>query len=233
MLQKAKDYCRNFISLFYPNICLGCSNELQQGEEIVCTNCFNKLPVTHFFTTPNNPVEKTFYGRIHIENAGACFYFTKHSIIQELILQLKYKGNKEAGIFLGQQLGRQLSTSELYRTVDAIVPLPLNVKKEKIRGYNQAEILAQGVIDLWEKPLLKDIVIRRLHTETQTRKGRIDRWNSMQDAFTITKPELIENKHVLLVDDVITTGATLEACATAILQCKGTKVSIAAVGWTI
>jgi len=191
------------------------------------------LPGTGFLSTGGNPVEKIFYGRLNIQNAGSAFYFNKDSVIQHAIIQLKYKGNQKAGNFLGRLLGQQLANSKRFDDVDLIIPLPLNDKKLFKRGYNQASVIAKGITSIWHKPVMENTVDRILFTETQTHKDRISRWETMEGVFTVTQPGLLKNKHVLLVDDIITTGATLEACGEAILKIPGTKLSVATIAYTI
>lgn len=188
--------------------------------------CVAALPETNFELHPNNPVEKTFWGRLPLNNAAAQFYFTKESLMQHLMHQLKYKGNKELGRQLGRIMGEQLKKSGRF-TVDALIPLPLFPVKERKRGYNQATILCEGIAEILQVPILDKVIIRPQHTETQTKKGRIERWKNMEGKFVLTTPATIRNKHILLVDDVITTGATLEACGTELLNGENVQLSLA------
>lgn len=188
--------------------------------------CVAALPETNFELHPHNPVEKTFWGRLPLINAAAQFYFTKESLMQHLMHQLKYKGNKELGRQLGQIMGEQLKKSGRF-TVDALIPLPLFPVKERKRGYNQATILCEGMAEILQVPILDKAIIRPQHTETQTKKGRIERWKNMEGKFVLTTPAAIRNKHLLLVDDVITTGATLEACGTELLKGENVQLSLA------
>jgi len=174
----------------------------------------------------NNPVEKIFWGRVPVTSAMSEFYFSKLSIIQNLIHEFKYKGNKKVGLYLGKMLGESLLNSNRYH-IDAIIPLPLFEKKEKKRGYNQAEILCTGISEIMNVPVISKNVVRIVHTETQTKKGRTERWENVEKTFFVMQPQLLEGKHLLLVDDVITTGATLEACASEILKLGNIKISIA------
>jgi len=188
--------------------------------------CVAALPETNFELHPYNPVEKTFWGRLPLINAAAQFYFTKESLMQHLMHQLKYKGNKELGRQLGRIMGEQLKKSGRF-TVDALIPLPLFPAKERKRGYNQATILCEGMAEILQVPILDKAIIRPQHTETQTKKGRIERWKNMEGKFVLTNPAAIRNKHILLVDDVITTGATLEACGTELLKGENVQLSLA------
>jgi ComF family protein len=174
-----------------------------------------------------------FYGRGDIRHAGAAYYFTKDSLLQHLLIQLKYKGNKEAGYFLGRMMGLALQRSELFSTVDVLVPLPLNPKKEQMRGYNQAALICDGIRDVWNRPVLPYAITRTRFTETQTQQNRVSRWQNMQGVFAVTDPAALLNKHILLVDDVITTGATLEACSSSLLALDGVRVSVAAAAYTV
>lgn len=191
------------------------------------------MPETGFFPIPANPVEKLFYGRLPLKYAGAAFYFTKYSLLQHLLVQLKYKGNKEAGYFLGRMMGQALAATEKFSVIDALVPLPLNAKKEFVRGYNQAAVICEGIAQVWKKPVWKETVIRTRFTETQTRQNRISRWQNMENAFAVTNPEKLYSKHILLVDDVITTGATLEACGRVLLAAGTGTLSLAAAAYTV
>jgi ComF family protein len=232
-MTSVKNYIDDFLHLFFPHICIGCDTDILHNEDILCAKCLSSLPETGFLSAAGNPVEKIFYGRLNIQNAGSAFYFNKDSVIQHTIIQLKYKGNRGAGNFLGKMLGQELANSKRFDDVDIIIPLPLNDKKLFKRGYNQAAVIAQGIASIWHKPVIEDAVERILFTETQTHKDRIARWETMEGVFSVTQPVLLENRHILLVDDIVTTGATLEACGEAILQVPGAKLSVATVAYTI
>jgi ComF family protein len=212
--------------LFYPHNCIGCGSDVLENENFLCLECINNLPHTHFAMHANNPVEKIFWGRVAITAAMSEFYFSKASIIQNLIHEFKYKGNKKIGLYLGSLIGESLLNSNRFH-IDAIIPLPLFEKKEKKRGYNQAEILCNGISEVMNIPIIKNNVIRIIPTETQTKKHRAERWQNVEKSFTVLQPEYLEGKHILLVDDVITTGATLEACASEILKVNNVSLSVA------
>lgn len=233
MLKALTTALHDFSYLFFPHNCLGCGTDVLGRDAMLCLQCLSTLPVTGFIQQPGNPVEKIFYGRAQVQHAGAAFYFTKQSVMQNLVFALKYRGNKEAGLYLGKLLGRQIAESGRFNTVDAIVPLPLNPKRERQRGYNQAAIIAEGIQTEWNRPILTKAVARKQYTQTQTHKGRVERWQSMQDVFEVRDTAALENKHILLIDDVVTTGASLEACATPMLQVPGVTLSIATVAYTI
>ena len=232
-MTSVKNYIGDLLHLFFPHVCVGCESDVLNDEDILCAECLNNLPQTGFILNKENPVEKIFYGRMNVEHAGSAFYFNKDSIVQNMIVQLKYRSNQVAGNFLGKLLAHQLMESKRFDDVDAIIPLPLNEKKFFKRGYNQSLAIVNGINSVWKKPIIENAVERILFTETQTHKGRIERWQAMEGVFTVTQSSLIENKHILLVDDVITTGATLEACGTSILKVSNTKLSVATVAYTI
>ena len=219
--------------LLFPHNCLGCATDVLNDDDLICARCLTELPTTNFFSSSDNPIEKIFYGRMKIEHAAAGFYFTKDSLMQHLMVQLKYKGNKEVGIYLGKLIGYQLIQSNRFNDVEALIPLPLNAKKEFKRGYNQSMAICEGIAKIWQKPILKDAVIRTVFTETQTHENRINRWQNMDGVFAVANPSAIEGKHILLVDDVVTTGATLEACGSIMLENYNIKLSIACVACTV
>lgn len=213
--------------LFFPHNCIGCGSDILSEESFLCLTCINDLPHTHFALHANNPVEKIFWGRIPVVHAMSELYFTKASIVQNIIHEFKYKGNKKVGLYLGKLMGRTLLNCDRFKDIDYLIPLPLFEKKEKSRGYNQAEILCSGISEVMNIPLLSKIVIRKKSTETQTKKARSERWLNVNTSFSILDRNILLDKHILLVDDVVTTGATLEACASEILTISNTRVSIA------
>ncbi len=233
MISEAWTRLDHFIQLFFPHNCEGCGTDVLGKGHLLCARCLHSLPTTGFFTSSPNPIEKLFYGRLPVTKAGAAFYFTKQSLLQHLLIQLKYKHNKEAGYFLGRMMGSYLLQSGRFDDVNGIVPLPLHEKKEFQRGYNQAAVLCRGIQETWHKPVLWKAVTRSKFTETQTHMTRSGRWQNMQGVFEIANAGALTAKHIMLVDDVITTGATLEACGEAILQIKDTRLSIAAAAYTL
>ncbi|MBL7723192.1 MAG: ComF family protein [Chitinophagaceae bacterium] len=214
------------LHLLFPHICTGCGSDILHEESVLCMKCIDAMPETNFELHPNNPVEKTFWGRLPLTGATAQFYFTKESLMQHLMHQFKYKGNKELGMQLGKIMGEQLKKSGRFE-VDALVPLPLFPAKEKRRGYNQATILCEGMAEAMKIPVLNKIISRPQHTETQTKKGRIERWKNMEGKFILSDADAIKNMHLLLVDDVVTTGATLEACGNELLKAENVRLSLA------
>lgn len=223
-----KNIFSNTLHLFYPHICTGCGSDLINKNSLLCFNCINDLPHTNFASYPGNPVEKVFTGRIPLKAAHSEFYFSKGQLVQHLIHLLKYKNNKEIGHYLGTMIGNSILRSGRFTNLDYLVPLPLYPDKEFKRGYNQAEVICNGIAEITQIPVLTKNVIRQRATETQTRKHRAERWQNVEGSFSILKPQLLTGKNILLVDDVITTGATLEACGQAILKIPGTSISLAA-----
>lgn len=217
----------SLIHLAFPHLCAGCGSDILTREHLLCLDCLSSLPQTSFHLHPNNPVEKLFWGRLPLTSATAQYYFTKQSVMQRLMHELKYKGNKEAGWYLGRLMGQQLHASNRFRQIDALIPLPLFPTKEHQRGYNQATLLCEGISRETGKPVLKNAVARTQHTESQTKKTRVERWQNMEGRFEVHDAGAIQGKHLLLVDDVVTTGATLEACGQELLQAPDVRLSIA------
>lgn len=216
----------SLMHLVFPRVCESCGTDIVDEDELLCLRCLSSLPKTSFQFHQGNIVEKIFWGRLNVVHATAQYYFTKESMMQHLMHQLKYRGNKDLGHYLGNLMGLGLEQTSWMKGIDVLVPLPLFPSKEKKRGYNQATILCNGISEITGKPVLKDIVIRTSHTETQTHKSRVDRWQNMEGRFQVKDPATLRDRHILLVDDVITTGASLEACGREILQVSGTSLSI-------
>lgn len=224
---RLKEIRDSILHVVFPHVCDGCGSDLLNVESNLCIRCLYSLPQTNFEKHAGNPVEKLFWGRMQLVNASASFYFTKESLIQHLMHQFKYRRNKDLGLQLGRIMGKILKSSGRLDGVDALIPLPLYPKKERKRGYNQATVLCEGIAEVCNLPVLNKVISRRQHTETQTKKGRIDRWQNIEGKFLLRDTLSIQDKHLLLVDDVVTTGATLEACGNELLLAEGVKLSIA------
>ncbi|PLW94183.1 MAG: hypothetical protein C0592_03670 [Marinilabiliales bacterium] len=218
---------KSLLNLFFPDLCAGCGQNLVRGEKCICFSCQMKLAYTDYHKNEENPVSRLFYGRCSIEQATAMCFYERGSTIQNLVHQLKYRSRRDVGLFLGRELGKTLKENPLYENLDFIIPVPLHKKKEKIRGYNQAEVIVEGLFETLNLPVATDVLYRAEFTETQTKKKRWDRYENVKNMFAIRNPEKIKGKHLLLIDDVITTGATIEACAKHLLEVEGVKVSIA------
>lgn len=220
----------DFIKLFFPDVCRACGTTLMKNEKFICTHCFSELPFTNYHTYIENPVHQIFWGRIKIEYATALFYFSKHSKVQNILHRLKYKNDKSIGYFLGELLGYKLLESKFFKNIDYIVPVPLHPKKLQRRGYNQAQVISEGISSILKLPVI-NIIDRVIETQTQTKKSRIERWQNVNEGFRLNINEKItfNNKHYLIVDDVVTTGATIEACASALMSLDNIKVSVATI----
>ena len=225
------DWVRCFFHLIFPEICMACGNHLFEGEEFLCTDCRMTLPYTHDQFQKEAPIEKVFYGRVRIKEASAYLIFSKKSLVQKILHSIKYKGHEEFGEFMGRLHAHQLSYSDKFQHIELCVPVPLHPKKIKIRGYNQSEAIARGMVEVLKIPLDKNTLLRSKHTESQTRKSRFSRYENMSEVFQISNIQAIENKHVLLVDDVITTGSTIESCAMVLLDNGARAVSVACIAF--
>jgi ComF family protein len=225
-MRKIKHYLKDFLNLFFPDLCIVCNNHLLNQEALICTSCLYHLPKTNFHHDIDNPVSQLFWGRTKLEYATALFYFNKGSKYQSMMHQFKYHGKKEIGFVLGKYFGTQIKES-VFKQVDVVIPVPLHKSKLRKRGYNQSEWLAWGISESLNKPMDIKSLVRTVATDTQTRKSRFDRWKNVERIFNITDHKVLEGKHVLIVDDVVTTGSTLEACINAVLEVNNTKVSIA------
>jgi ComF family protein len=215
------------LGLFYPQLCITCGERLISQEKYLCMKCWLDLPISRFENENENIVAQLFWGRVQVEHATSYFNYRKGSRYQKLIHFIKYKGLKELGLETGRRFGDILAEAENFNQVDTIVPVPLHPKKQKKRGFNQSEWIARGISESLNKPMLENILYRKIFTSTQTRKNRFERWQNVEGIFGVKNPEEFENQHVLIVDDVVTTGSTLEACAYELLKVSGVKVSIA------
>ncbi len=223
---------KDIFALFFPEECLCCNEYLSNHESIICLICRHDLPLTNFSFEENNLIEKSFYGRIPLENATSLFYFFKKGNVQRLIHELKYKKQQQVGTFIGDWLGEQLTESPRFKTLDCIIPVPLHPKKLKKRGYNQVTTFGESLAIKLAIPYNSTILTRVSSTKTQTKKLRFERWKNVQELFHVQNNAALENKHILLIDDVITTGATLEACYGALRHTKNLKISIACMAYT-
>lgn len=217
----------SIIGLFYPSVCAACGTPLFQFEKLVCTRCRHLLPKTGYQHNEDNPLARIFYGRVRLKAVTACYFFSKEGKVQHLIHELKYKGNGEAGVFLGQELGKSINDAPLFQGIDYLIPVPLHPKKEKKRGYNQSMMIAKGISEVSGIPIGEDFLVRSVNTATQTHKSKEERWQNVKDIFEIRHSELLVGKYVLLIDDVLTTGATLEACALKLATVPGITISCA------
>ncbi|MCZ4407805.1 phosphoribosyltransferase family protein [Cryomorphaceae bacterium 1068] len=217
-------WLRDFAGLFFPKICIGCAQPLNGTEDTICIDCLIKLPRTNYHRLETNPVFNKFRGRIQIDSASAFLYFARGNSSRAFLHHLKYNGRQDIGRRLGALYAKDL-LNDGYAVPDVIIPLPLHPSKRRLRGYNQCDSIAEGLQKYLGSEIGSDFVKRISNNSTQTKKGRFERWENVERIFTVTEPEKISGKHVLLIDDVVTTGSTLEACGHTILEAKPKKLS--------
>ncbi|MBW7935958.1 MAG: ComF family protein [Flavobacteriales bacterium] len=216
----------DIIKLIYPRTCVACGQKLVQGEEMICIPCRIQLPQTHFHLMPDNPVEKVFRGRAKVDFAASLYFFQKGLRVQHILHAIKYKQNKKLAYFLGEYYGTQVKDVLQKWQVDMFIPVPLHPAKLRQRGYNQSAEFAKGLTASTSIPTRTDLLTRTVYTETQTRKARFERWENVKDKFAVTNTGELTGKHIILVDDVITTGSTLESCAQVIQQMGVDKTGV-------
>jgi ComF family protein len=219
-------WLEDFFNLLYPKLCLACGKNLPPTHDLICLSCEYQLPKTKQHEQKENAFTEIFWGRVRLETGAALYYFSKAGRVQRLIHQLKYDHKPAIGQALGRMYGRLLREQEHYQQLDAIVPVPLHPRKQHQRGYNQAAAIGSGLAESLQLPHYPNALERPVYAESQTRKSRQERLQNAQTAFRVKQPELLRGKHLLLVDDVLTTGATLEACASQILELPATKISL-------
>lgn len=222
-------YLQDFFHLFFPGLCEACSSALYSGEELVCLRCRAQLPRTGYSAHADNLVARLFWGRVPLQRAASVYFFNKGARIQHLLHALKYKNRSDVGVLLGRWMFEEMNQNSWLEDIDLLVPVPLHPKKEKKRGYNQAAIIARGFAASSAIPLEEKALMRVENTGSQTKLSRIARWENIQEAFQLADLTAVQGKHVLLMDDVITTGATLEACSNVLIREAGCRVSVLSV----
>lgn len=220
-------YLSDFLSLAYPKLCFACGRPLFANEEVICFPCRHELPQTHYHLQPGNPAEQIFWGRCRLEAVAGYYFFRRGGKVQHLLHALKYHRAPEIGVLVGKIYGHQLKNAPGFSNAACIIPVPLHPKKQRIRGYNQSETFAIGLAESMGIPVNTTSLIRTVASETQTRKSRFRRWENVKTIFSSGDEETIRGRHVILVDDVITTGATIEACARVLEGIEGVTVSVA------
>ncbi|KXN98138.1 amidophosphoribosyltransferase [Aequorivita aquimaris] len=216
------------LNLLFPKVCAGCKQQLLKQEDVLCTECVHSLPIASFHKTGNSVLKDKFYGRFLLQNATALAYFQKRGLTQQLLHNLKYRGRKEISSFFGKWLGAELSEIDCYKEIDLVIPVPLHKQKLKKRGFNQVEGFGNEIAKALDVPYRDDVLIKISKSGSQVFKTRILRFEA-EEVFSIQNLEAINNKHVLLVDDIITTGATLEKCALQLLKGENVSISIATI----
>jgi len=220
-----------FLDLLFPRVCPVCGRLLLRRERYLCLSCLSDLPFSFFWSWPNNPAEVCFWGRLNIVRASSLLIYREESPFKKIIHSFKYDGSRALGAFMGEMLATRMAESGMYNDIDLIIPVPLHFLKKWERGYNQASILAKSIGKILNKPVQESVLIRKKFTSTQTKKDSIHRWENVLGAFSLKNRTLIEGKHILLVDDVLTTGATLEACGQHILKIENCRLSIATLAY--
>lgn len=221
-----KDWLYSFISLLFPRCCVVCGRPLAKGEECICAMCNINLPRTNYHLQKDNQVEQLFWGKIPLERATSFFFYRKGSDFRQILHQLKYGGQKEIGAIMGRYMASELSASGFFEGIDVIVPVPLHKRKQRIRGYNQSEWIARGISAVTGIRVDTEVIVRRKHTETQTRKSTFERWENVDGIFELHHAESLKGKHLLVVDDVLTTGAATVACASGLVEIEGVRISV-------
>ena len=212
--------------LFFPRCCAVCGASLIEGEDTICTHCNIDMPRTNYHKMKDNPVERMFWGKFPLERATSFFFYRKGSDFRQVLHQLKYGGQKEIGAIMGRYMASELQASDFFHGVDVIIPIPLHKKKQQIRGYNQSEWISRGIMAVTGIPVDTEAIIRRKNTETQTQKSALERWENVDGIFELHRSEYLAGKHILIVDDVLTTGATTVACASRLAEIEGVRISV-------
>jgi ComF family protein len=218
-----------FLHLLFPDLCVACERELPAPGACFCLACRIKLAPSDMYLQADNEFTHRFWGRLHVEAGAAMYYFHRKSPIQHALHQLKYHNKPQIGLQIGREFGRKLARAPVFETVQLVVPVPLHPRKERLRGYNQTALLAEGLAESMGVACARQALRRHVFAESQTRKKRLDRFQNVRAAFQPAQPALLQGRHVLLVDDVLTTGATLEACGQSILDLPGTRLSLATI----
>lgn len=221
-----KDWLYSFISLLFPRCCVVCGRPLAKGEECICAMCNINLPRTNYHLQKDNLVEQLFWGKIPLERATSFFFYRKGSDFRQILHQLKYGGQKEIGAIMGRYMASELSASGFFQGIDVIIPVPLHKRKQRIRGYNQSEWIARGISAVTGICIDTEVIVRQKHTETQTRKSAFERWENVDGIFALHHADSLKGKHLLVVDDVLTTGATTVACASRLVEIEGVRISV-------
>jgi ComF family protein len=217
---------RDVLDFIFPPLCFNCGQRLYAPERDLCLSCWSELPRTDFEKFRENPVYRSFVGRFPLENAASWLHFQKGGLVQDLMHAFKYRNRPDLARQLGKTLAQEWREAPILSAPDLIVPVPLHPRKRRKRGYNQAEAIARGIAEVLNKPLVLDALERRVHKNSQTREQRFNRWEQVKAVFALSRPEALQDQHVLLVDDVITTGATLEACLQVMQEAKGSRFSV-------
>jgi len=232
LLKNKAFFITNLLGFSFPELCPACRRGMSGHEKLLCSDCRTNLPLTNFHLMEENPLKKMFWGRVPLEYAMSYYFFSKQTRVQQLIHHIKYRGLKELAVEVGRMMGRAIQENEKFcNAVEVIIPVPLHPKKLRKRGFNQSECLGRGISELIKKPLSTQNLIRQIHNPTQTKKSRFQRWKNVSGIFELLNAEELNGKHVLLVDDVVTTGSTIEACYLALKKANDVRISLASIGF--
>lgn len=223
---------KNLLNLFFPDVCEACFQQLRDHESVICTSCRHQLPVTNFHFNGADDVKKVLYGRVRLEAATSLFHFAKKGLVQQLMHNLKYRGHQQISQCLGEWLGSELKASQIFQEAEVVVPVPLHKKRLRKRGYNQVDLFGRAIALALDIPYEDKVLLKVKSTQTQVFKQRLKRWNQDDGLFNIRDQHTLKDKHILIVDDIITTGATIEQCATCLKQIEGVKFSLATMAIT-
>ncbi len=223
---------RDLVYLFYPTYCAACDSALYKNERLLCTSCRHELPLGNFHNVNAKKIKKVFYGRIKIENASSLFVFHKDSLVQNLIHNLKYRGQEKIGIELGKWLGEELKQSNDYKDIEFVIPVPLHKKRLRERGFNQVAKFGIEIAKMLNAQYTDSVLKKKAYHQKQSKRGKLSRWTNTSETFNIQNESLLRDKHILLVDDIVTTGATIEACVHVLKSIPGIKISIATMAIT-
>ncbi len=224
-----RELCNGLLHLLYPTLCAGCDADLPSAHYCFCLRCQSRMQPTDMHLHAENEFTDRFWGRLRIESGAAMYYFSRKSPVQRALHHLKYKNQPDIGLRIGRRYGQLLSHAPLFKGIQAVLPVPLHPRKEQMRGYNQSAMLAQGIAESLKVPVVPNVLMRTTFSNSQTQKKRMERFENVGAVFGIKHPGRIAGKQVLLVDDVLTTGATLEACGSVLLQIPGVRVSMATI----
>ncbi len=224
-------YLKDFFYLFFPRLCLICNHSLYRHENLLCSRCLKELPRSYFHLVKDNPVDQIFWGRVNVEKATSFLIYSKDNKAKEILHAIKYNGKNDLASKIGMVFSRELIEVNYFGDIDVVVPVPIHPKKKLKRGYNQSDYLAEGMADVMGATVEKKVLLKVLNNSTQTKKNRFERWQNVEDAYMVADYACLAGKNVLLVDDVVTTGATLEACAKILLQVPNIKLNIATIAY--
>lgn len=222
------DLLDDLLSILFPRLCCGCGEHLLRNENIICTECYISIPRTNYHLSEDNPAARLFWGRCNIYKAAAFSYYAKGSRIRRIIHNLKYNGMKEAGFEMGKIYAANLKSSDFLNGIDIIIPVPLHPSKLRRRGFNQSDCISDGISEVSGIPVDRTSLRRVVGSDTQTKRSRFERWKNVDGIFEVDRNTDLRGRHILLVDDVITTGSTIESCASAFQAIENVKISVLA-----